>query len=239
MVQRYYERKDGQIPPKMKLWADPAEYVEADLQAIIDAREPLLALDDASLALVAPIQGGTVDDLRAAWQQDVDTAHDILDFFDYEKTTINLSVADGAWFTPEAVEMVCGEEVGNEAALMIDGNNTTYWQHDADEAHQVDLRLRNYSKKMTGLRIRRQTNERSALNNLDIYVASSLGGLDNPEQLAISGVTLSVDNDWNEIVFPSPARGKYIRLSGFGSAHAGNEVRIREIEARVIVHEYQ
>ena len=102
-----------------------------------------------------------------------------------------------------------------------------------DEQHEVILKLRDYPKKVEKIQIRRGANSRSALTNLDIYVAGSLSGLNNPDNLAISGVNLTVDADWNEIVFTKKQTGRYIKLTGFGSLHADNHARIREIQAWV------
>lgn len=232
---RFYEPVGGDLT----LWADPKDFVKADLEAEVVELEFLMAQGDPVRERLGSCSGfQTLEAYDAYLFTEWSRKKDIIDFFDYSNTTLELTVKDGEWFLPEAIEAICGEEIGFEGSKMIDDDWATYWQHDDNEAHEVDLRVRDYKKRMTKIRIRRSANPRSALNNLDVYVADNILQLDNPANLAATGVSISTDNDWNEIVFSSSKRGKYIRLTGFGSAHATNEVRIREIEAWVVTVEY-
>jgi len=231
MAKRLFERRDGQVPPTISLWDNPRELTEAEFDEVIAQGEELLALsEDAYNAMGAYCPNlPTKEEIQAQ----VDNAKDKKDFFDYDKVVHTMQIADGSWFEMIAVESFCGEETGFEAVLAIDGQTSTWWQHDADEAHEIVFQLRDYSKRVEKIRIRRGGNDRSELTDIDIYVANSIGGLDEPSNLAVSGATLPTVSDWNEVDFTNKQRGQYIRLTGFGSVHSGNEVRIREIEAWV------
>jgi len=238
MALRFYERRDWLDPKILKLWADPEDYDQAAMQEYLSRLETLAALDDETLLILANDQAG-IGNVRDVLQAEIDRYKDILDFFDYEKTPQTFQTADGTWFTPEAVEAVCGEDVDQGADLILDADHNTYWQHSVDEEHQIDFRVRSYLKKMTKVRFRRFSNERTELNNLTISAAWTLGALDNPSNVVATGATLSTVADWNEVEFTSPKRAKYLRLSGFGSAHASNHARIRTVEVWVTVHEYK
>jgi len=237
MAQRLFQKQGAD---NIKVWTDPELLERSVLEDDITYFTELLTLDDRIKEMMfAGLPGiSTVEGFDAVVQEELDQRKDQLDALDYDTIVHNMTLYDGEWYLPEAVEAHCGEETGNEAVLAIDGQSTTFWQHNTDEAHQIDFRLRSYLKKATKIRIRRQTNVRSALNNLDVYFARTLNALDDPDSLVATGVTLSVDNDWNEINFTSSKRGRYLRLTGFGSAHAGNEIRIREVEVRVVPKDY-
>lgn len=238
MARRYYERISAGA--ELQLWSDPRTFVKADLEAEVAELEVIMAYPDEIRERLAGCNGfQTLDDyddhLDDLWNQN----KDILDFFDYDAGTVNITIREGAWFLPIAVEDVSGEDVGNEAALAIDGDNGTFWQHSVDQPHQITFRLRDHNKRISKLRFRRNTNARSELTNLTVQIAKSIPGLDNPNNLALENFTPTwVDSDWTEVVLTSKQFGKYIRLTGFGSNNNNNEARIREIEAWVETREY-
>lgn len=234
MANQFIQRRDGQTPPEIKLFTDPLAWTAESLQAEIDVNLEILALSDEALALINPAILGTIQDYKDILQAAVDQNLDILDYFDYDKADVTIATAAGMWMLPEAVESSCGEEAGNEIGLSIDGENSTYWQHDENHSHEIIYRLRSYNKKIEKIRFRRLANARSELENLSVYVAQSLGGLNDPSNLAVENVALSTPSDWNEITFTKKQRGKYVKLM-FDSANSVNEARIREIELWVTV----
>jgi len=236
MAQKLFEKQGAD---NIKIWTDPELLERSVLEDDITFFTALLALDDRIKEMMFAGMGlSSVESFDAVIQDELDQRQDQLDALDYDTIVHNMTLYDGEWYSPEAVEAHCGEETGNEAVLAIDGSTTTFWQHNTDEAHQIDFRLRSYWKKVTKIRIRRQTNVRSALNNLDVYFSRTLNELDDASNLVATGITISTDNDWNEIEFSASKRGSYLRLTGFGSAHAGNEIRIREVEVRVVPKDY-
>lgn len=245
MALRYYERRDGANPPVIKLWKDPREWNEADLQAEVDHHEEILSLSDDALSIIVQALGGigslgnTLDDFKVALQDKVDANKDLIDYFSYAKTSVEIPIAAGDWYTPEAVELRCGEESGYEAELAVDGDAGTLWVHQADEEHDLVFRLRGYPKRATKIRIRRDASPDSELTGLDVYAATTLGGLSNPLTLAATNTTLPLPTEWNEVEFDHPRRLKFLRLAGFGSVHPTNQVRIRELQVWVTTQDYE
>ncbi|MCP4878342.1 MAG: hypothetical protein GY896_23050 [Gammaproteobacteria bacterium] len=235
MAKRFYEPVSGDLV----LWSDPAQFEKTQLEAELALVEQYQGYDDTVRTIIATCSG--FDNLQA-FDDDLTAKRtrlkDLIDFFDYSNTPLALNVKDGAWFTPIAVQGKCGEEVGHEAILTIDGSNTTYWEHAVGEAHQITWQLRDYRKRIGKLQVRIASSDRNLLTGIDIYIADNVDGLDSPGNLIKSGVNLVVPNSWEEIPFISKGNGQYIRFTGFGSQHASNEVRIQEIQAWVVTVEY-
>lgn len=235
MAQRFYQP----VGDDLKLWADPKDFVKSDLEEEVLELEFLMSQGDVVREKLGNCAGfATLEAYDAYLYSEWSRKKDIIDFFDYSDTALNLTVKDGMWMTPDSVEDVCGERVGNEALYSIDGDTGTFWQDDTNEAHQITFNLRGYAKKVAKVRIYRGTNARSALDNLTIQIANSIPGLDIPANEAITGASISTDDAWNEIEFTTKQIGKIMRLTGFGSLNALNETRIREIEFWVETVEY-
>lgn len=241
MAVRIYETVNAGAD--LKLWADPRTDAKTDLETEATTVEELQALsDNAKQYLIDNYVLGVINDVDqfdADLRARRDRAKDLVDYFDYEIVNRTLESRDGAWMTPEAVEAFCGEETGSEATRMIDGLNSTWWEHIANEAHQVDLRLRDYRKRGKKIRIRHGTNPREKLDNLTVYFANTLGGLDDAENRVIDNISpVWTEDAWNEFDFDFEQVGQYVRLTGFGSAQASNYVRIREIDVWVETQQY-
>lgn len=229
---RFYEPQSGDLA----LWKDPGLYVKVDLEAELAALEELIALSPEARALA----NGELD--REDWDEWSDQQRtrlkDLIDFFDYENKNLSLNVKDGADFTPVAVESFCGEEVGQEADLTIDGLNNTFWEHREDHVHDIVWQLRDYKKRMESLEVRIGSSVRNLLTGVDIYIADNIPALSQPNRLVASGVDFVVPNSWETVDFGSKWNGKWIRFANFGSQHASNEIRIQEIKVRVVTVEY-
>ncbi len=235
MAIRFYRPKDGGT--KLDLYIDPAEYSQAQDQLDLALIEETQASSDALREQLAAANGFANVGEYDAWLEDQrDELADRLDYYDYSNRDETITVRDGMWMTPEAVESFCGEEVGWEAVNMIDGDIGTWWQHETDETHEIVLRLRDYRKRVAKIRIRRGNNVRSQLQNLDVRAAMTIANLDKAESLRVTGAELLTPAAWNELDFTTPRNCRYIKLS-FASAHASNEARIREVEAWVITRD--
>ncbi len=235
MATRYYEPSSIDL----RLWSDPALFVKADLEAELVVIEQYRGYDDTVRGIIAQCSG--FDDLQAF--DDNLTAQrtrlkDLIDFFDYSNVMVNLNTKDGAWFTPDAVEAVCGEETGHEAILTIDGETATYWEHTDDEEHHITWELRDYIKRIQKLQVRIGSSTRNLLTDLDIYASGTLSEIDNINNRIFTGINFTVNNTWEELVLISKKNIRYIKFVGFGSQHASNEVRIQEIQAWVTTVEY-
>lgn len=234
MAVRLYEPKAAGA--ELQLWADPQRYVKIELEEELSALEELIALSPEARELAnGQLDREDWDEFSAAQRARL---KNLIDFFDYDTKVVDLTVADGAWFQMEAVEDFCGEEAPRPAVDSIDGDTGTFWQHDQDHAHQITWRLRDYEKRVSKVRVWLGANARSKLNNLDIYVANSVGGLNLPTNLAITGASISTADAWNEIDFTIEQVGQFVRFTGFGSQNSVDESRIREVEAWVETIEY-
>ncbi len=236
MAKRFYEPLSGNLI----LWSDPAEFVKTELEAELVGIEQYQGYDDTIRTILAQCMG--FSDLQA-FDDDLTTKRtrlkDLIDFYDYSNTTVELNVKDGAWFTPVAVESVCGEEIGHEAILTIDELNNTYWEHTDDEEHEIIWQLRDYTKRIAKLQVRIGSSSRNLLTGLDVYIANTIEGLSNVSNRVIENGSLTVPNSWEELEWgPSKKNGQYIKFVGFGSQHASNEVRIQEIQVWVTTVEY-
>ncbi|MCP4900200.1 MAG: hypothetical protein GY906_24780 [bacterium] len=233
---RFYEPTAGDLT----LWTDPNLFVKTNLEAELAVIEELRGLSNETRTFVALSQRYPSLETYDEFHLDASRTRlkNLIDFFDYDNEPLNLNVKEGAWFTPLWVEDFCGEEVGDEAALSIDGQNNTWWQHNVDHAHEITWRLRDYKKRMSKMEVRVQSSSRHKLTDVDIYIADTVAGLTNPNNLVLSGVNLILTNAWEEIDFGSKRNGQYIRFTGFGSQHGNNEVRIADVRMRVVTVEY-
>ncbi|MCP4900882.1 MAG: hypothetical protein GY906_28275, partial [bacterium] len=219
MATRYYEPSSGDIV----LWSDPALFVKADLEAELVPIEQYQSYDDTIRTILAQCLGfedlqDFDDDLTAKRTR----LKDLIDFFDYSNVMVNLNTKDGAWFTPDAVEDVCGEEVSHEADLTIDGQTNTYWEHADDEEHHITWELRDYMKRIQKLQVRIGSSDRNLLTDLDIYASGTLAEIDNINNRIFTGINFTTNNTWEELVLISKKNIRYIKFVGFGSQHASN-----------------
>ncbi len=234
----YYQRRDLEVPPEINIWGDTSTLTAVELQDEVDAYGDIQALDDDAITILIEGTPLTVEMYREMIQQEIDQRKDLIDFFDYEKTDVVLSVADADWFTPVSVEDFCGEEVGHEAVLTIDELNNTYWQHDTDHEHEITWKLREYKKRISKLQVRVGSSSRNLLTDVDVYIADDVALLGTPGAL-VTTFDLTVPNSWEEVTWgPGKKNGRWIRFAGFKSQHANNEVRIQEVQMRVVTVEY-
>jgi len=238
MAKRYYQPLGGDLA----LWNNPDEvYVRTELEIEVAAIEEIMSLNDVARKLISECEGSPtleIFDIELARRRS--ELKNLIDFFDYDNTQLSFNVKDGKWFTPIAIEDVCGEEVGHEAILTLDGLNNTYWQHDVDEAHQITWQLRDYKKRISKIELRVGSSSRNLLTDLDVYISNTIVGLDNENNRVITGANITTPSAWVEIPFDgaSKVNGQYIRFTGFGSQHASNQVRIQEIRAWVVIVDY-
>lgn len=235
MSRRFYEPVSGDL----QLFSQAETiFVEAELQEDLLILNELRALSEETRTELAIQQGKSLEAYDETLDLEYERTSDILDFYGYDNTTLNITVKDGTWFTPEAIEDVCGEDAGHEAVLTIDGLNATYWEHDVTEDHQITWRLRDYKKRFPKLRVRVGSGLRTKLTGVDIYVANTVAGLDKPENLVATGVALIGDNVWQEIDLGGDQNARYIRFTGFRSQNANDYVRLHEIAVWVITKDW-
>lgn len=230
----------------------------ADMAVQLAAFRQVRQFDDATrekLALGAPgffiAQGqfSGLADLDQFLDDEIERFANLLDLTSYAKAPFTIGgTADHDWFIPEAIESFTDETVGGEAVNAIDAvgrgspdpndpENSTYWQSESTGVRQLTLRLRDYSKKVEGIRLRVNASDgRAALQDVTIKCSNGLGMIDDPSNVVATGIAFdNVGQAMVEYIFPSPKyRCRYIKIEASQSAHSRpDELRIRSFQARV------
>ena len=239
---RIYEDTAGDT---MKKWADPEDFDFSDMAAAEIDLVGVRALSDSILIRIATGQFSTVSslsDFKKFLDAQIEELRDLQDYETYVKADAILDAFDHAWFLPIAVESFCGENIGAEATLSIDGDNDTWWQHTVDEQHNIVYELRAHTKRIDRIRFRlgSTSNAREQLESLSVRVAKTVANLDDLGNEVLTNVNIPTSplNDWVEVTFTSPHNGRFIKLADFQSANNFNTIRIREIQVRVITQSH-
>lgn len=240
MAKLWYEPKVGGT--ELHTWNDPQVLVQADIvdqqAAFAEVRtlgpELRTALANSGIPGLG-VSGGWPDleSFDAYLEDEDDRLNDLLDYFAYDSRVENLTVRDGDWFVPQAIEAFSAENVGEEAVLSVDGNNGTWWQ--TNGAGDITFLVRDYRKMLTGLRLRTTSGDlRAQIQGVDISASPGPNGVDDPTNLLDSGINFTYGgNAWMEHTFSSKKRARYLKLVIPGSLNGAGHVRIREINIRV------
>lgn len=248
MPKNFYQR-DGGDPTNIIVWSDPSNEDTDELGGdSLTALQQLQTLGDESLVLIAsggipglvPAQG-SLDALKDWLDDEIDRRLDVLDYPTYgvKQETIG-NVFDGAWWAPEAVEAFSSETPTFEAALAIDGVNSTGWRPLTAPA-SITFRLRTYRKNVESIRLWIPNNTLvTELQGLTIRAAQSLSQIDAPGNVVASDLDLSHDGSaWQTIPWDFKKRCRYIKLDIDGSNNIANTIAVRSIEARVITFQHR
>lgn len=226
---------------ELELYIDPGLFTEAgDDQTLLDVLE-LKGLSDGQRAEVGACRGF---ETLAAYDQQLDDeeneVRDRLDYYAYDTVVKNVTVADGAWFTPIGVQSVCGEETGQEATESIDGDDASFWRHSTDEQHVVIYELRGHPKKISKIRFRYGAAEsaRERLNNMDVHAARAVANLDDPENILETGINIAWPTGagltWVEHTLASKKnKARFIKLVIDDTDNGNNQIQIREFQVWV------
>lgn len=246
MAKNFYQ-KDAN-PDLLNVWADPDTEDVAARALDLAPLQQLQALPDEARGRVAA--GGVPGFVPAqpdlasldAWLEDeVERILDLQDYQDYsvKQETVG-NVCDGDWFVPEAVEAFSSETPTFEAALAIDGVNSTGWQPLTAPA-SITFRLRTYRKNVESIRLWIPNNTLvTELQGLTIRAAQSLSQIDAPGNVVASDLDLSHDGSaWQTIPWDFKKRCRYIKLDIDGSNNIANTIAVRSIEARVITFQHR
>ncbi len=229
---RWYEHVAGGVD--LNLVLDPQEFSQAtDLDQLAIVTD-LQGLSDEARAVVAASLGlasaATYDDMLQDQEWEL---RDRLDYYSlYSNKTVNLTVRDGAWFTPDLVESFCGETGGDVVGNSIDGLNSTYWRHTQNHNHSVIYKLRDYPKKVARIRFRYNGSlNREELNNITVRASRSLNTIDDPGNLLESGINPTWPGGpavWVEHTLANKKnQARYVKLE-FDTAHGSNDMQMRE-----------
>lgn len=228
---RWFEPRAGGT--RLQVIRDKFNFDKADDEARLAVINEIQALSDSARQLVA---GGTpLADFDTDLQLEEWQIRDRLDYYDlYSNRQETITVRDGAWFTPDAVESFCGESGTDVVGQSIDGLNNTIWRHTVNERHNVIYRLRDYPKKISKIRFRYANNEpdRERLTSLDVHASKNLNRIDDVESILEQGINISwpvgAGNTWVEhVLAQKKANARYIKLS-FTTDDPNNVMAIRE-----------
>jgi hypothetical protein len=241
MAIRWYRPVSGGT--ELELYIDPGLYTEAQDQLDLALFEEAFESSDSLREQLAAANGfSNLGEYDAYLEDQIWEIKDRLDYYAYETTAKNVTVADGAWFTPEAIEEFCGEHPTNVAANSIDGDNVSIWQHFQTHQHSIVYRLRDYPKKITKVRFRYGNTEpeREQLQDLNIFAARNLNMIDDAgnQVLTNANPTWPVGGGvWVEVVLDTPkTNARYIKLL-FDTADASNNGQVREFAVWVETRE--
>lgn len=230
---QWYEHIAGNTA--MNLLQDPLAFDKTVDTARLSVIVELQALSTTARQEIADINGQSLaefdDDLeKEGWELNAR-----LLFYDFPTRGLNLTVKDGDWFSPEAVESFCGETGANVAANSIDENDATFWRHVADEEHSITYRLRDFPLKISKIRFRYNNTEpaNEQLDTLTVRASRALGKIDDAGSLLESNLNITwpagQGSVWVEhTLVLKKASARYVKLEGFGSAQASNTIQIRE-----------
>lgn len=232
-TKQWYEHISGNT--EMNLIQDPLVFDKTDDIAKLAVITEFQALSITARTEIADADGQSLAEFDDELEKEGWKLNARLLFYDFPTRVLNLTIKDGDWFTPEAVETSCGASGGNAAANSIDENNTTFWRHAVDEQHSITYRLREFPLKISKIRFRYNTSEpvNEQLDTLTIRASRALGKIDDAGSLIESGLNITwptgAGSTWVEHTLASKKVSvRYIKLEEFGSAHASNTIQIRE-----------
>lgn len=241
MARDIYQSK--QTGAAAQVWSDLEgdQLVRTEIEAEIIRLRELLDLSETAkdaIRTVVPQQYDNVgnpidyfdDYLQGLWERQ----SDLNEYFDYTKGPVEIgNTFQDDWFTPETVETFPGEDVLDSNLLMIDGINNNWWQWSSGSPpYVVEFRLREWHKRIMGVRLRNTTGDALAsLLNVQVHTSGTLPGLDNsPDRFTVPfSMSLGVGG-WQEFNFDQiAAQARYCRLTIGGTDNVNDEIRIREI----------
>ena len=238
-----------------------------DMITQLAAFRQVRAFDDATrtkLALGAPgffIAQGQFPDLASLDQHlddEIERLANILDYEVYTTTPFTINgVADLGYFLPEAIESFTDDNGSDVVANAIDAVNggdpdpndpevSTFWQSEISGVREITFRLRDYNKRLEGIRLRVNASDaRASLQDVTIRASQSLAMIDDPGNLMTTGGPVAFNNAGAsnvDFLFPGGPKfnARYIKLEMSQSAHSNaDELRIRSIQAIVGVINFE
>ncbi len=247
MAKTFYEQAGGNT--LYRTYEDPEEitYVELaedrakieEVQGDSDAVRAEMALCRfMGINAVGDDETEILADFDTQLEDGLDIIKDLQDLENYETSQLNLTIKDGAWVVPIAIESVSHENPGEEAILAIDGNNGTWWQSDdaSSNPRTIVFDVQDYPKRFEGFRLRisNANEDRAEIQDVTIKSSRNINNIDNAENIVATGIDFVYDGDsWMQYDFVKNLK-RYIKLEIPASLHADpDQIRIREIQVRV------
>lgn len=238
MPKRFYEPKSAST--ELNLWIDPTLYSETEDIANLADFNALLACDDFVRQQLADLNGyPTLETYDVFIQDQADEIEDRLDYYNYSTRLEELTVADGAWFSPDAIQSVGAEDLGNEASRAVDGNNATFWRDSTNHQHVIIFDLRSYPKKIAKIRFRYGAGEsaRERLNNMDVHASRGIANIDDAGNILETGINIAWPTPgdvWVEHTLAQKKnKARFIKLVIDDTDNGSNHAQIREFEVWV------
>ncbi len=247
MARKFWERVGGN---QIRFYDEPLQVLKDETLARIAELQEILAAPDHIKAFIA--QGNpainTEEEFEEIFTDELEELAERLDYWDMDTIVESIDVADSGWFNlsdgqlgPGTVVAVCGEEIGNEAPLAIDGQGGTNWQHDhdhtgeEDEFHELIVDL-GYKARIDGIRFNLGATPGNALrlSVVNIYVASSESGVfNNPNAHVGVDLEATAPNNGNFAELDLTIRtGRFVRITVGSTGHNLNHITLKDFEIR-------
>lgn len=237
MAKRFYSEVTAGTD--LGIFDDPPIYNKTTDETLLALVVEQQALSDNIRTLLAACGGRSLEEYDAYLEDRFDELSERIDYYDYTTIVKNITVMDGAWYTPDSVHSFCGETGTDVVGNSIDGANNTVWKHSVNERHSVIYKLRDYPKKISKIRFRYNASEPviERLSNLDVHAAKHPANLDDPENILETGINIiwptGQGATWVEHTLATKKnRATYIKLL-FDTAHANNTSQVREFDVWV------
>lgn len=134
----------------------------------------------------------------------------------------------GVWTSPIAVRESCGEEAGHPVTDFIDGNTTTYWEHNFNELHWIVLDMGSV-RNIKGIRIWGVGGQASRWDLVDIYVSEDAV---NWGTGVATDVSIDGDNEWVDVNIIDKY-GRYIKLQNIDTRMVDGSLMGYEFQALI------
>lgn len=236
-VRRFTRNVAGE---ELGLLDDPTIFIRVDdVAELANIVEIQSATDNVRAYIASILNAESLEEYDAFLEGEFDKLSDRIDYYSYDTAIQNTTYYQGAWFSPDSIQSVLGEDVGNEAVNAIDGNTTTFWRDSTNHQHVIIFKLRDYPKKISKIRFFYAVAEpaRERLNNMDVHASAGIGNIDEPENILETGINIAWPTPGGVFVEHTLAnkkpRARYIKLVIDDTDNGNNQAQIREFEVWV------
>lgn len=250
MARKFWERVGGN---QIRFYNEPEDVKKDEAQARIIELQDIVALDANIKALL--VQSNPAIESEAAFDaiftDEIESLADLLDYWDMDQIVDNITTVNSGWWSPSdaslgpaTIESASSEVVGSEANLAIDGVTGTEWMtNDLGGPHEIVFGWQ-YNKQFDAIRWRvgASIGNPQAWEGVSVWVANSVGGLDNDSNRALDNVDIAVagthTDPWLELDFAQKESGRFCRIVITGTGRADDRADAGEIELRNLVRTF-
>lgn len=253
MAKKYWERVGGN---QIRFYDEPLQVLKDETLARISELQEILAAPDHIKAFIAQANPAisTEEEFEKVFTDELEELAERLDYWEMDTLEEMFDIADSGWFKlsdgqlgPGTVVAVCGEEIGNEAALAIDGLSGTNWQHDHDHTGELDADENpaefhdivfdmGYKARIDGIRFNLGATPGNPLqlSDVNVYISSSENGVfNNPNTHVGVALEATAPNNGNFAELDLTIRtGRFVRITVGSTGHNSDHITIKEVEVR-------